>query len=289
MKSAFVSIIGRPSSGKSTILNALCGYKVSIVAPSPQTTMNRVRGIVSAPEGQLVFIDTPGFHTSERRINQHLRELVVSSLEEVDLLLYVLDVTRAPGREEDMLLRLVSDHSSRTIAAINKIDAASDMVDKRRSYLAGTIDSSRIFSVSALEGTGLDALKKGLFDTAPEGEPMYSEELYTDQTPEFRAAEIIREKAILKVRQELPNALFVSIADMEERGNLLWIRAFINVERESQKGIMVGKGGERIRSIRLEAQKELAQIFPHKIELHLRVKVQKDWKKRDKLLHNLIY
>ncbi|MBT3274058.1 MAG: GTPase Era [Spirochaetales bacterium] len=291
MKSAFISIIGRPSSGKSTLLNALCGYKVSIVAPTPQTTLNRIRGIVNSPYGQLVFIDTPGFHTSEKTFNHHLKDLVMSSLDEVDLLLYVLDVSRPPGAEENALLDLTTAHGNRVIAALNKIDLDSKGADERRFYLSGKIDSERIFPVSALDGSGLDELKAGLFSFAPEGEPMYPDDMYTDQTQEFRIAEIIREKAVNKVRQELPHAVFVSIADLEiaEEKNKLWIRAFLNVERESQKGIVIGKGGEIIRAIRQESQKELKRIFSYSIELDLRVKVVSDWRKREALLKKLIY
>ncbi len=291
MKSAFISIIGRPSSGKSTLLNALCGYKVSIVAPTPQTTLNRIRGILNSPDGQLVFIDTPGFHTSKKAFNSHLKDLVMTSLDDVDLLLYVLDVSRPPGDEENALLELATAHGSRVIAALNKIDIDGRGADTRRSYLSGKIDEERIFAISALEGSGLQELKAGLFAFAPEGDPMYPDDMYTDQTQEFRVAEIIREKAVNKVRQELPHAVFVSIADMElhDDDNKLWIRAFLNVERESQKGIVIGKGGEIIRAIRQEAQKELKRIFSYSIELDLRVKVVSDWRKREALLRKLIY
>ena len=291
MKSGFVSIIGRPSSGKSTLLNALCGYKVSIVSPTPQTTRNKIRGIVNAPAGQLVFIDTPGFHTSERRLNLHLKDLVVSGLDEVDLLLYVVDITRPPGEEERLLYDIASQHRERTVVALNKTDIGREHIASSRRYIEESFRSDRIFEVSAATGEGLLELTDGLFSAAPEGELMYPEDMYTDQRPEFRVTEIIREKAINRVRQEVPHAIFVSVEDMETSadGESIWIRAFLNVERESQKGIIIGKGGVGIKAIRTAAQKELAQIFPYRIELDLRVKVVSDWRKRETLLRKLIY
>ena len=291
MKSGFVSIIGRPSSGKSTLLNALCGYKVSIVSPVPQTTRNRIRGIVNKEEGQLVFVDTPGFHSSEKRLNLHLKDLVVSNLDDVDLLLYVVDVTRPPGNEEKLLLEIAAGNRKKTVAAINKIDIAARGAAAVRKFLETGIDGDRIFEISATEGLGLEPLIGALFSLAPEGDIMYPGEMYTDQAPEFRASEIIREKAINRMRQEIPHAIFASIEDMEvsENGESLWIRACLNVERESQKGMVVGKEGKMIRGIRLAAQKELAEIFPYEIDLDLRVKVVRDWRKRENLLRRLIY
>jgi len=291
MKSGFVSIMGRPSSGKSTLLNALCGYKVSIVSPVPQTTRNRIRGIVNKEAGQLVFVDTPGFHSSEKRLNLHLKDLVVSNLDDVDLILYVVDVTRPPRDEEKLLLEIAADNRMKTIAAINKIDIATDGAKAMREFLETVLDGERIFEISATDGVGLKELTDALFAAAPEGEIMYPEDMYTDQAPEFRASEIIREKAINRMRQEVPHSIFASIEDMEvsKNGESIWIRACLNVERESQKGIVVGKGGKMIREIRLAAQKELTEIFPYKIDLDLRVKVVRDWRKKEHLLRRMIY
>ncbi len=291
MKSGFVTIIGRPSSGKSTLLNALCGYKVSIVSSVPQTTRNKIRGIVTREEGQLVFVDTPGFHTSGKRLNLHLKELVISSLAEVDLILYMVDATRPPKDEEELLLKTVGDHQEKSIAAINKIDIGGEGVSAVRGFLETRLDPGRIFEISAINETGLNELATALFNMAPEGEIMYPGDLYTDQSPDFRAAEIIREKAINRMRQEVPHAIFATIEDMEtsDDGSTLWIRASLNVERESQKGIVVGKGGKMIREIRLAAQRELREIFPYDVDLDLRVKVVRDWRKREGLLRKLIH
>ncbi len=291
MKSAFISVIGRPSVGKSTLVNSLCGYKVSIVSPVPQTTRNRIRGIVTRDEGQLVFIDTPGFHTSEKRLNLHLKDLVISGLDEIDLILYVLDATRPPKEEEQLLLEAVRHCRSKTVAAINKVDVEKHDADLLRSFLKKELDNERIFEISAVGGAGLDELTTSLFTLAPEGEIMYPEDMYTDQNPEFRAAEIIREKAITRMRKEVPHAIFALIEDMETSADRrkLWIRGTLNVERESQKGIVVGRGGRMIREIRLDAQKELSLVFSYAVDLDLRVKVVPDWRKREQLLKKLIY
>ena len=339
-KSAFAAIIGRPSAGKSTLLNRMCGGKVAIVSSVPQTTRNAIRGIVNKPEGQLVFIDTPGRHSSEKKMNKRLMEVSARALQESDLVLYVLDASRAPGPEEEEIAALLSALAEKTIAAVNKIDLNSADFDRAASFLSQRLfqpslparvceaplktgenrrfspeetptifsahsfscghcfscaDRGRVFPVSAVNGSGIDDLLGALFEMAPEGQPLYGDEYYTDQETGFRIAEIIREQAINRLRQELPHSLYVEIADMEFKNETgqdkktdLWVRAFIMVERESQKGMVVGKGGEMIKAIRLSALKELNQIFDWKIDLDLRVKTGKDWRHNDHTLKKII-
>jgi GTP-binding protein Era len=288
MKSAFISLVGRPSSGKSTLVNRLCGNKVSIVSTVPQTTRNKIRGIVTRKEGQLVFIDTPGFHRSEKKFNLYMKDLVVTSLEEVDMVLYLIDLTRPVGDEERALMKLLRSFRGQVVVALNK----SDQEPSHETEIAQSLSEHGFEQpyqvISALSGSGVEALLSRLYVLAPEGEALYPEEFYTDQEPEFRIAEVIREKAILQTRQEVPHSLFVEIADSESHGDLLWIRAFLHVERESQKGILVGRGGSKIKSIRLEAEQELRQIFPYRVELDLRVKVTPKWRRRDHLLKKLV-
>ncbi len=297
MKAAFAAIIGRPSVGKSTILNALCGHKVSIVAPSPQTTRNAIRGIVSTPEGQIVFLDTPGFHNSEKKMNLYLKETALNSLGEIDLILYVVDLSRPPGREERELMQILASRAKETVVALNKSDLGGARIEEVRELIQEELAPAAIVALSAVKNKGLEDLKESLFSLADEGEPFYPEEYYTDQDPSFRAAEIIREQAINRVGKELPHAIYVEIADMEERAVTtasgeerykLWIRAFLMVERESQKGIVVGKKGVRIAEIRKESRKVLDEIFPQRIELDLRVKVNPKWRSKDPLLRNLL-
>ncbi|MFP4564053.1 MAG: GTPase Era [Spirochaetia bacterium] len=289
MKSAFVAVVGRPSSGKSTLLNSITGRKVSITASVPQTTRNKVRGIYTEERGQLVFIDTPGFHLSEKKFNLHMTGLVASSLEEIDLVLYVTDAGRVPGPEEEELARMIAPYADKTVAAVNKTDLPDAGPAELRAFIVARLPDAKITELSALRGEGVRDVVDALFELAPEGEQMYPEEFYTDQEPSFRISEIIREKAIQRVKQELPHSLYVEIADMEEQngGKRLWIRAFLVVERESQKGILVGKGGGMIKSIRQEAQREIAELFPYRIHLDLRVKVNYKWRRKDRLLDRM--
>ncbi|MDR2136300.1 MAG: GTPase Era [Treponema sp.] len=329
-KSAFVAVIGRPSVGKSTLVNRICGQKVAIVSPVPQTTRNAIRGIYNCEQGQLVFVDTPGRHHSDKKFNKKLSSVSGRSMEEADLILYVLDAARPPGQEEGDIAADLAPFAGKTVAAVNKIDHGGADVEGVKLFLRERLPScvpapdgtapgppSRCVEISALENRGLDALLALLFALAPCGEPFYPPEFYTDQDVSFRIAEIIREKAIAGLRDELPHSIYVDVADMEfrdpaaevpaagspegslmgspegspegrNRARRLWVRAFIVTERESQKGMVVGKGGARIKLIRMAAQKDLNAIFDWKIDLDLRVKTSKDWRHNDALLKRLI-
>ena len=290
-KCAFVTIIGRPSVGKSTLLNKMCGEKVAIVSRVPQTTRNAIRGIVNREEGQLIFVDTPGRHSSEKKMNKKLMEVSERALADSDLVLYVLDASRAPGHEEEEVASLLTSLSEKTIAAVNKMDIPEADFNRAKEFLSQhlpLIADEKCFAVCAGTGQGIEDLFKALYEMAPEGQSLYDEEYYTDQETGFRIAEIIREQAINRLRQELPHSLYVDIADMEFKESKLWVRAFIIVERESQKGMVVGKGGEMIKAIRLSALKDLKRIFEWKIDLDLRVKTGKDWRQKDHTLKRII-
>jgi GTP-binding protein Era len=291
-KAAFVAIIGRPSSGKSTLVNSICGEKVAIVSAVPQTTRNAIRGIVNREQGQLVFIDTPGRHTSEKKFNKKLSGISGRAVDDSDIVLYVIDATRPPGPEETEIAAFLSPHAKRTIIAINKVDDANADCSGSRDFLANSfpdLDDTRCFTISAKNNEGIEPLLAALYDMADEGEAFYGEEYYTDQEVDFRIAEIIREQAINRLREELPHALYVEVADaqLNKENNKLWVRAFIIVERESQKGMVVGKGGSMIKAIRLAALKELRKVFDWKIEIDLRVKTGKDWRHNDKTLRRI--
>lgn len=296
-KVAFVALVGRPSAGKSTLLNTLCGYKVAIVSPIPQTTRHAVRGILTRQEGQLIFVDTPGLHLSEKKMNIKLIEVAERTLEESDLVLYVIDASREPGPEESFVVQKIQEKipswEQKMVVAINKVDVEGAKPERCRSFIQTklpTLPEDRFCSISALRGDGVAELTSRLFALAPEGELLYPEDTYTDQDVPFRIAEIIREQAILRLRQEIPHCIFVEVADVElrEEGTQLWIRAFILVERESQKGIVVGKGGRLIKEIRQASQRELQKIFDWKIYLDLRVKTAPDWRQDDKVLKKLL-
>ena len=294
-RSAFVAIVGRPSAGKSTLLNALCGEKVAIVSPVPQTTRNRIRGIVNREAGQLVFVDTPGFHESTRTFNRHMRGLIDEAIRDSEEVLYVVDGSRPPGDEELSLIETVGRASSMPrVVALNKIDiAAPSRIEETRLLLAHRLPDVPVVELSALKAEGIEPLVEELLRSAPEGEPAYPSDFYTDQPPEFRVSEIIREKALQGLREELPHSIYVQVEDMEVQeldagGERLWIRAFIFVERPSQQGMIVGAKGSGIKRIRQSAQKEIAALFPYRIYLDLRVKVDPKWRRNDAVLERLV-
>lgn len=292
MKCATIAIIGRPSSGKSTLINTICERKVSITARTPQTTRNAIRGIFTDQRGQLILTDTPGYHVSDQTMNLRLQQTAVSALNESDAVLYVIDAKRSVGAEEEAIVAIVKRVSKPVVVAINKQDVSSAVeFEAARSFAAEQFPNAPILQISAQDDTGVDEVLIELFKVAPEGELLYPEETYTDQPIEFRVSEIIREKAIVLVTDELPHAIYVEVADMEysEEGKSLWIRAFIIVERDSQKGIVVGHGGEGIKKIRQASFKEIKRLFPGmKVQLDLRVKAQPKWRKNSITLGRIL-
>ena len=305
-KAAFVALSGRPSVGKSTLVNLICGAKVAIVSPVPQTTRNAVRGILTRPDGQLVFVDTPGRHVSEKKFNKKLMDVADRALEDCDLVLYVLDASRSPGPEEEAVALKLKGLQDRTVVAINKTDLNAADPEKIISFLEEQlpdINSERRFEISCSKKEGITPLVDCLFAMAGEGELFYPGEYYTDQDMRFRISEIIREKAMRCLREELPHSIYVEVSDVELREipgddtssgsaaagkKRLWVRAFIITERESQKGMIVGKGGRMIKAIGQAARKELNSIFEWKVELDLRVKTGKDWRHDDRVLKKII-
>ncbi len=292
-KTAVVAIIGRPSAGKSTFLNTASGEKISIVSEIPQTTRNAVKGIVNTSFGQLVFIDTPGYHNSEKKLNLKLKTITQDQLSDADLILYMLDSTRPAGEEEKLTAELIIPFADKTVIGINKIDDKHSKASLCRTFIEKTFENfpeNRALEISAKEDTGINELLKALYELAPEAPNLYPEEYYTDQEVDFRIAEIVREQAITRLRDEIPHSIYVDISDMEWRknGKELWVRAFLVVERESQKGMVIGKGATMIKTIRVESIKELRKLFDYRIDLDLQVKVNKNWRKKDGVLTKIL-
>ena len=293
LRTAVVAIIGRPSAGKSTFLNTACQEPVSIVSPIPQTTRNAIKGIVNTSLSQLIFIDTPGYHDSDKKLNLRLKSVTESQLSDIDCVLYIIDSTKATGEEEIHTAELLKNIQAKTVVAINKTDLPTAKAEASRKFVAEhlpEIPAERIFEMSAQKDIGINEVLKGIYDISPEGQPMYDEELYTDQDLTFRVCEVIRGEAMNRLEQELPHALYVEVADVEHRneGKKLWIRAFLCVERDSQKGIVIGKGASKIKEIRMAAIQKLSEIYIQKIDLDLQVKVDKNWRQRDYTLNKLI-
>ena len=294
MNSGVVTIIGRPSAGKSTFLNTASGEKVSIVSAIPQTTRNAIRGIVNTTKGQIVFIDTPGYHKSEKKLNLKLQEIAKTRLEEGDAVLYLIDLSREFGEEEKNICSLLIPLQNKTVIGLNKADLKSskaDLVKKELLSLLPDIPKERIFEISALKDEGINEILSLLIELLPEGEALYPEDIYTDQDVVFRITEIIREQAILHTREEIPHALYAGVEDAEMRknGKELWVRAFLYVEKESQKAMLIGKGAAVIKSIRIKSMTELRKIFPYKVQLDLQVRVNKNWRQKDRIIQKISY
>lgn len=291
-KTALVTIIGRPSAGKSTFLNTASGEKISIVSEMPQTTRNAIRGIVNTSLGQIVFVDTPGYHESEKKMNLKMRTIVADQLLSADSVLYVIDSTKVCGSEESLITGLLKEHQNKIVVAVNKIDQKNSRPQDVRNFLKKELpdlDAAKIIDVSAKEDKGINEVLRAIYDLAPVGPHLYPEDFYTDQEVDFRIAEVIREQAINRLEDEIPHCIYIQIADMEMKTpNKMWCRAFICVEKESQKGIVIGKGASMIKTIRVESIKQLRKIFDYKIDLDLQVKVDKNWRQNDLRLNKLL-
>lgn len=290
-----VSIIGRPSSGKSTFLNYVSGGKVSIVSKMPQTTLNAIRGIVTLPNGQIIFIDTPGYNISTSVFNLKLQEIAVQSLNDADVILYIIDVTRSFGEEEEAIIKILQNVSKPIAIAFNKIDdkhanRSLSFVSLQTYFPKLSSDNSvlmvgvpKLFDVSAKTGEGIDVLIQSIVANLPLSPLLYPPEFYTDQDVSFRIEEIIREQIILNTKDEVPHATYVKIDDMkmQKNGKRLNVKATLYADRESQKGILIGKDASVIKKIRINAEKELFKLFPYFISLELKVKVDKNWRVRE--------
>jgi GTP-binding protein Era len=287
-RSGFVAIIGRPNAGKSTLINRLVGQKIAIVTSKPQTTRNRIQGIVTKPEGQIVFIDTPGLHEADSALGRQMMKEVAAALEGIDVLLLIVDATRAERHADDLLLEKALRFSGKTILALNKIDRLPKpkLLPLMESF-AKAFDFAGIVPISALKGSGCDELLREILKQLPEGAAYFPEDQVTDQPERFLAAEIIREKAIQVMYHEVPYALAVLVEKFEETPKLLRIEALMNVERDSQKKILIGHQGETIKKIGTEARKELEAILGVKIYLGLYVKVAPNWRENPQKVREL--
>jgi GTP-binding protein Era len=287
-RSGFVAILGRPNAGKSTLLNRFVGQKVAIVASKPQTTRNRIQGIVTRSEGQIVFIDTPGLHTAESALGRQMMREVAAALEGVDVLLLMVDASRALPHSDELLLERAKRFGGRTILELNQIDR---MPKQKLLPLITAFEQAHDFAavvpVSALKGDGCDQLLLEVFRLLPEGEAHFPADQVTDQPERFLAAEIIREKAIHLTYHEVPHALAVFIDKWEETPKLLRIEATMNVERASQKKILIGRKGEMLKKVGTEARKELEELLGTKIFLGLFVKVAEGWRENPQRVREL--
>ncbi|MFZ5926343.1 MAG: GTPase Era [Acidobacteriota bacterium] len=287
--SGFVSILGRPNAGKSTLLNALIGAKLAIVSDKPQTTRTLVQGVWTTDASQVVFLDTPGIHEAETRFNRWMMDSVLEALKERDLLLLVIDCTRPLSPADERSVELVRQTKTPAIAVFNKVDAL-----KPKSLLLPLIDQysrwhefEEYLPVSALAGDGLDDLRAAIVSRLPEGPAWFPPDHLTDQPERFLAAEIIREKVLHLTRQEVPHAVAVMIDEWKEEPRLLRILATIHVERPGQKAIVIGARGSRLKEAGAAARLELEAVFGRKVYLELFVKVSENWRENERFLREL--
>ena len=282
MKSGFVSLIGRPNAGKSTLLNRLVGTKIAIVSDKPQTTRKRILGVRNYPDAQVVFLDTPGIHRPLHRMNVRMVDAAVETVREVDVLGLV------SGKGTQFVLDLVKDARAAVFLILNKIDLM------KRSRLLPIIDEysrkgsfAEIVPVSAATGENVERLERVIIDRLPEGEPLYPPDYLTDQPERFLAGEIVREKLLQFTRDEIPFSSAVVVERFDETPTILNLHCSIVVDRESQKPIVVGRGGAMIKQIGTAAREELERFFRTKVFLDLRVRVKAEWREDDNVLKDL--
>jgi GTPase len=291
VKAGFVSLVGRPNAGKSTLLNRFVGQKLAIVSDKPQTTRHRILGVHHAPAGQIVFIDTPGIHKPMHRMNRRMVDTAIDTLREVDVVVLVVDATVKPGTGDRFVVDLLTRARKPSVLALNKVD----LVHKPRllpliQHYAQAFEFAAIVPVSASTGGGVDLLEQEIFKALPEGPPLYPGDYLTDQTQRRLAAELIREKVLQHTRDELPYTTAVVIDQFEEPADtqgLTRIYASILVDQESQKPIVVGKGGSMIKRIGTEARQDLEQMLDGRVYLDLHVKVREDWRDDERILDEL--
>lgn len=287
-RAGFAAIVGRPNAGKSTLLNRLVGQKIAIVTSKPQTTRNRIQGIVTQKRGQIVFIDTPGLHDADSALGRQMMHEIAAAIEGINVLLLIVDARRFSPNIDSMLIEKAQRFLGKTILVLNKVDAVPKpkllpMIERFREKA----DFAAIVPVSALKGTGLDGLLDEIFRLLPQSEPYFPEDQVTDQPERFLAAEIIREKAIRALRHELPYAVAVFVEKFEENPSLLRIEAILNVERDTQKKILIGHKGAMLKKIGTEARKELESLLGTKVFLGLFVKVAADWRENPQRVREL--
>ncbi len=289
-RSGFVAIVGAPNVGKSTMLNQLLGEKVAIITPKPQTTRTQIRGILTRDNFQIVFVDTPGIHSAKKALNKALVQWAEYALKDVDVIVFVIDVSKREKSYEEQTLNLLKEANKPVICVLNKVDKISKpellpMIEE----LKERYPFEAIIPISAKYGDGLDIVLSEIVKLLPEGPKYYDETTTTDQSPEQIAAEIIREKVFMLAGKEVPYSTAVNVEEFyyDEERRLLTIRAIIYVERPSQKGIMIGKEGRFLKQIGKMAREELEAIFRKKIYLDLWVKVLKDWSKDERAIKRL--
>jgi len=276
-KSGFVTILGRPNAGKSTLLNALIDNKVSIISPIPQTTRHQIKGILNLENAQIVFVDTPGIHSFEDKLAAHLNTVAKRAIEGCDLIIYVVDMSRRPGKEEQELMRIISNQKIKTIMVLNKIDLGlkhfNAYIDLWTQRVKGKKNPLVYYiPLSAKTGQDVDKLRDALIDNLPEAHPYYETNSLTDFPIKFRVADIIREKLFLQLNRELPHSIAVEIEEINNKKKIVSIRAIIYVKRNSQKRIVIGKSGEVLKEVGWNKKKAAEKLGVNRTTLYNKIR-----------------
>jgi GTP-binding protein Era len=288
-RSGIAAVVGRPNVGKSTLVNRLVGEKIAIVADSPQTTRRGIHGVVNADDAQVVFTDTPGFHKPRTLLGRRLNDAVGGAVAGVDIVIQVVDAASGVGRGDAFVFEQhVRSAGGAMLCAVNKIDVVRHDLLVPQLAAAGELGPfDEIVPISASAGTGVDELLRLVIARLPEGQPLYPEDATTDQTVEERLAELVREQALRRTREEVPHSIAVEIDELDREDDLTRVYATIVVERDSQKGILIGRGGEMLRAIGTAARAEIEPLLGTRVYLDLRVKVLKEWQRDPKALNRL--
>lgn len=291
MKSGFVSIIGRPNVGKSTLINRLIGAKIAIVSDKPQTTRTRIQGILTLDQGQIIFIDTPGIHKPKHLLGEYMLQISTQSLSEVDMIYYMTDASRPFGAGEQYIIDQLKNIQRPVFLVVNKIDLVSE--DELQDFVQpffSQMNFAEYMPISASNGTNLNVLLDKTIQYLPEGPLYYPEEDLTDQPVSFIVAELIREKALILTRDEVPHSLAVEVEEFKnQEGGKVYIRAVIHTERDSQKAIVIGKNGQMLKKIGAQSRLDIEKMLETSVYLDLWVKVKKNWRDNEKNLNQWGY
>lgn len=288
MRSGFVAVVGRPNVGKSTLVNHLVGSKVSITSTRPQTTRNAIRGVVNGDGYQVVLVDTPGLHKPKNELGSRLNSIVYGTLADADVVVFIVDAVMPIGPGDRLIAERLIEARADVVVAVNKVDRAKREQTVAQLIMAAEWPFEHFFPVSALTGEGVAEMVAEIVNRLPDGPQYYPDDMPTDQPEAMVIGEIVREKFLDRLRDELPHALVVYVDDIEQREDgLITIAADVIVERKSQKGIVIGKGGSLLRDAGTEARKELETLLGERVNLDLHVTVEKDWQRKPELLDRL--
>ncbi|MBQ4558112.1 MAG: GTPase Era [Clostridia bacterium] len=289
MKTGFVTILGKPNVGKSTLINTLVGEKVAIVSPKPQTTRNKILGILNTDGYQIVFVDTPGIHSSKNKLDDFMEKSISDAKKSVDLIVLVLDGSKRIRQEDVEFVKRYDNKNTNAILVISKIDESS--FDKLYPQIAPFNELQYIkdiIPISSFKGKNIDVLLEKIKAYIPEGEPFFDEDIYTDKSVKFLVAEIIREKALWLLHDEIPHGIAIEILEFDEKSKLCTISADIICEKKSHKQIIIGKNGQMLKNIGMKARLEIEDLLDKKVMLNLFVKVREDWREDNNFVKDII-